>query len=452
MSHISDPGKKSGKAAPKQMEEDPISDVKLLAAEVETLRRELAVHTENEQMLRRRDQKLVQLLDVAIRINAEQSLGPLLQEIVESARQVIGCRYAALGILNGDNSGISHFVTAGIDAQTVAEIGEPPQGRGVLGILIDRPKPIRLSDLSKHSDSYGFPANHPPMKTFLGVPIVGRLGPVGNLYCTEKDGGGEFTEEDESVAQMLAAEAAVAVENARFLNDIKSMAESRDRFYAMISHEVRNSLTAVHGWAELMYRKAGPNPPRAVIETVEAAESALEMLNDLLDLSRLDAERMVVHMVSTDGRQIVQAAVGTVEPSARQEGIDIVVDTPNEPIPMETDAKKVQQVLVNLLQNAIRHSRTDKPVRISVKPDGAKIRFSVADEGEGIEPEQIAIIFDAYKRAESRAGGGTGLGLTLSRKLAVLLGGDISVQSSLGKGSVFTVTVAQTMVDGDTNS
>ncbi|MDH5805903.1 MAG: hypothetical protein OEZ54_12050, partial [Gemmatimonadota bacterium] len=128
MSHISDPGKKSGKAAPKQMEEDPISDVKLLAAEVETLRRELAVHTENEQMLRRRDQKLVQLLDVAIRINAEQSLGPLLQEIVESARQVIGCRYAALGILNGDNSGISHFVTAGIDAQTVAEIGEPPQG------------------------------------------------------------------------------------------------------------------------------------------------------------------------------------------------------------------------------------------------------------------------------------------------------------------------------------
>ncbi|MDH5805675.1 MAG: ATP-binding protein, partial [Gemmatimonadota bacterium] len=84
--------------------------------------------------------------------------------------------------------------------------------------------------------------------------------------------------------------------------------------------------------------------------------------------------------------------------------------------------------------------------------NGAKIHFSVADEGEGIEPEQIAIIFDAYKRAESRAGGGTGLGLTLSRKLAVLLGGDISVQSSLGKGSVFTVTVAQTMVDGDTNS
>src|SRR5262249_23259339 len=147
-----------------------------------------------------------------------------------------------------------------------------------------------------HPKSHGFPDHHPRMTSFLGVPIMGREGPIGNLYLTEKMGRAEFSDEDEAIAVMLAAQAAVAVENARLheqsaalVKELKELQRSRDRFYAMINHELRNALTAVYGWSELWLRKAGPEKPLEAREVYESAERTLSLINDLLDLSRLDA-------------------------------------------------------------------------------------------------------------------------------------------------------------------
>ena len=394
-----------------------------------------------EAALRHKDGQLERLLAAANRMNTDLSIAHVLQEVTDSAVDVLNCRYAALGVLRADGRGLDRFVYSGLTEEEREGIGDPPVGEGVLGLLIEDPRPYRLANVADHPRSIGFPANHPPMKSFLGVPIVGSNRPIGNLYCADKLGASEFTEDDESAAQVLAAEAAIAIENARLFTELLALQVTRDRFYAMVNHELRNALTAVHGWSELLLRKAGDEPPRAVVETVESAEYALELLNDLLDLSRLDAKHIEPKSIDVDAFQIVEEAVAMVQPSAHDAGVTINV-MGSGPLPCRTDPTRARQILVNLLRNAVRHSGDDS-VTVEAGGDEAQLRFSVVDRGEGISPEQQAIIFDAFARARSRAGGGTGLGLTLSRRLAVILGGDITVHSQLGAGARFTVTIAR---------
>jgi signal transduction histidine kinase len=155
------------------------------------------------------------LVDAGIALSSELSLDALLQQLVETAAQLTGARYAALGVIDQTGTGLERFLTTGIDAETHAAIGDLPRGRGILGVLIRDAKPLRLETLGDDPRSVGFPARHPPMQTFLGVPILLRGVAYGNLYLTEKEGGGGFTDEDEELTQLLAAQAAVAIENTR---------------------------------------------------------------------------------------------------------------------------------------------------------------------------------------------------------------------------------------------
>ncbi len=163
------------------------------------------------------DEKQLQaLLHAVLSISSQLELTEVLDRIVETAAELADARYAALGVLdpNGE-SRLSQFLTVGIDDDLRAKIGDLPHGRGVLGVLIKEPRAIRLRDLAEHPASYGFPANHPPMHSFLGVPISVRGEAFGNLYLTEKRGGGEFTNADEQVVLALASAAGLAVQNAR---------------------------------------------------------------------------------------------------------------------------------------------------------------------------------------------------------------------------------------------
>jgi two-component system, NarL family, sensor histidine kinase DevS len=158
--------------------------------------------------------RLRALVETGIAINSELSLDGVLERIVEAAARVTGARYAALGVIDPTGSGLERFVTYGITPDVQKQIGDPPHGRGILGVLIQDARPLRLHDLSQDPRSVGFPPGHPPMHSFLGVPIVLRGVAFGNLYLTEKEGG-DFTDDDEDLATLLAAQAAVAVENAR---------------------------------------------------------------------------------------------------------------------------------------------------------------------------------------------------------------------------------------------
>ncbi len=158
-------------------------------------------------------QQMVKLLESGVLLRFDRTLDETLQHIVDTARLVIGARYAALAVL--DESGkFSHFVYSGLSEEEAKKIGEPPKGRGLLGLIIKEGKTIRLRDLTKHPKAYGFPPNHPVMKTFLGVPIVVNGKTFGRLYLTEKIGGREFTKQDEKLALLLAAQAAATIERA----------------------------------------------------------------------------------------------------------------------------------------------------------------------------------------------------------------------------------------------
>lgn len=161
------------------------------------------------------EHRLRALVDATVALTSELSLESLLQKLVEIAADLTGARYAALGVIDEPGHALGRFMTTGIDAETHAAIGELPRGRGILGVLVREAKPLRLSDLGDDPRSVGFPANHPPMHSFLGVPILLRGVAYGNLYLTEKEGGEQFTEADEVVVTLLAAQAAVAIENAR---------------------------------------------------------------------------------------------------------------------------------------------------------------------------------------------------------------------------------------------
>jgi signal transduction histidine kinase len=159
--------------------------------------------------------RLRAIVDAGVALASELSLDAVLQKIIEAAAELTGARYAALGVIDPSGRGLERFVVTGIDPETQAAIGDLPRGRGVLGALIEDAKPLRLDDLGEDPRSVGFPPNHPPMRSFLGVPILLRGVAYGNLYLTEKAGGEPFTEEDEELVLMLSSQAAVAIENAR---------------------------------------------------------------------------------------------------------------------------------------------------------------------------------------------------------------------------------------------
>jgi len=159
--------------------------------------------------------RLRTLLETSLAINAELSLGAVLQRIVEGAAAVTGARYVALGVIDSTGTSLEQFVTHGIDEDEREVIGDPPSGRGVLGALLTDARTLRLHDLADDARSVGFPPGHPRMKTFLGTPIMLRGVAFGNLYLTEKDGGADFDDEDEELVGLLSAQAAVAIENAR---------------------------------------------------------------------------------------------------------------------------------------------------------------------------------------------------------------------------------------------
>ena len=167
------------------------------------------------------------LLEAVLAVASDLDLQQVLQRIVAAAVSLAQATYGALGVLSVDGQSLVRFITVGIDEETVRAIGPEPKGLGVLGELIHDPRPLRLPDLAQHASSYGFPPHHPPMRSFLGVPLRVGSEVFGNLYLTEKTDGGEFTPADESVVIALAAAAGVAIQNARLYDESRRRAQWR---------------------------------------------------------------------------------------------------------------------------------------------------------------------------------------------------------------------------------
>ena len=223
-------GARTGRPVPAEPEL-VFSDIATL--ELDELLSQLA---ERAQEVRGTQVRLRGLLTATRAVSADLSLPDLLRSIVEAACELVGARYGALGVIGGAG-GLVEFITVGMDEETVAHIGDPPHGNGVLGVLIDDPRPLRMVDLTEHPRSSGFPARHPPMHSFVGVPLRVRNEVFGNLYLTEKQGGAEFTAADEELLAALASSAGVAIQNAR-LYEAATLRERWSAASAEIAHDL----------------------------------------------------------------------------------------------------------------------------------------------------------------------------------------------------------------------
>jgi signal transduction histidine kinase len=388
------------------------------------------------------------LLSAGIAIFSERSLERVLQQIVDSARDVVGARYAALGVLAPDGTSLSEFVTSGLSRAERDRIGALPTGHGLLGLVIREARPIRTADITHHAQRSGFPPHHPPMTSFLGVPIRGPDRAFGNLYLTEKVGAPKFTVEDQAIAVLLAAHAAVAIENARLneegqrlLSQVRDMQRHRDLFFAMMNHELRNALTGVYGWAERLVRgKSAEAASRAAREVYEGAEHTITLLNNFLDLTRLDAGKVRPVWREVDVVSAVRRAIAGLQPAADAKRIAIAVDCP-QTASLVTDPVRLEQILVNLLSNAVRHSPEGGPIAVRVDSADSEVAFHVVDHGPGVPSELQTRIFEPFERFDPHSGLGTGLGLPVSRRLAEVLGGRLMVASEVGRGADFVLTL-----------
>jgi len=390
------------------------------------------------------------LLEAGVGIFSEHSLDAVLQRVVDVAREVVGARYAALGVLDAEGAGLGQFVTSGLSAEARERIGALPTGRGLLGLLIRDPHPIRTADINRHPQRFGFPANHPPMKSFLGVPVAGRAKVFGNLYLTEKVGADEFDDEDERIAVLLAGAAAVAVENARLheqsqelLGRVQAMHRQRDLFFAMMNHELRNALTGVYGWAQRLVRGKGDADARALAaqEVHDGAERTITLLNNFLDLTRLDAGKVRPVIRDLDVQAEIERALATVRPAADAKRLVLEGRCANGAGQLRTDPVRLEQILVNLLSNAVRHSPEGGTITVEATGATDAVIFRVVDHGPGVPPELHGRVFEPFERFDPHSGIGTGLGLPVSRRLAEVLGGQLTVDSGVREGATFVLTL-----------
>jgi signal transduction histidine kinase len=258
------------------------------------------------------------LVDAGIAMSSELSLDALLQRIVETAAELTGAKYVALGVVDRSGQSLERFLTTGIDPETHAAIGELPRGRGLLGAVIREGRPLRLHEIADDPRSVGFPRNHPPMHTFLGVPILTRGVVYGNLYLSEKEGGGDFTEEDQDLTQLLAAQAAVAIDNARLY-------ESSTRWLRQLEslHEIGNALA----------EELELEPLLAIV-----AARLRELVDARIVLVAVPDTPATLRVAAADGEdagelvgmtlELGGSKVGKVLERARSERVDSVLDDP----------------------------------------------------------------------------------------------------------------------------
>ncbi|HEX5307538.1 MAG TPA: GAF domain-containing sensor histidine kinase [Solirubrobacteraceae bacterium] len=237
------------------------------------------------------DQTARGVLDIAHSVLSELDVELVLNRVLESARELTGARYAALGVLNGSRTELERFLTLGIDEAEREAIGSLPRGRGVLGELISHPHPLRLSDISEHPRSYGFPHGHPPMRSFLGVPIVVDNTPFGNLYLTEKRDGQDFTNGDEEAALMLAELAGFAIDHAR-----RYMGASQDR------DELERTVAALNATTQIARAVGAETDLEVILELVAKRGRAL-----------VDARLLAIELVR-QGQLVIAAGAGELPP------------------------------------------------------------------------------------------------------------------------------------------
>jgi len=334
--------------------------------------------------------ELRRLLEAVLVVGSELDLATALRRIIEAAADLVHARFGALGVLDETGNALSEFITVGISEAQRAAIGDLPKGHGILGLLIAHPKPLRLPDLSEHPDSFGFPPNHPPMTSFLGVPIRVRDHVFGNLYLCDKADGDVFTDIDEEMTVALAAAAGVAIENARLHARVADIAlfEDRERIARELHDNVIQRLFATGLGLQSAMRLAGDT---------ELATRMRRAVDDLDDTIReLRSAIFELHTARLAGRSVRQELLDICSQAARALGFEPMVrfDGPIDNSVDDVLADHLSAVLREALSNVARHAAaTSVVVEVTasegllsvVVDDNGTVGLKVDAGGRGIE-------------------------------------------------------------------
>ena len=277
------------------------------------------------------------------------------------------------------------------------------------------------------------------------LPLRARGNTLGSILFLLMDSDRHFSNADRTLAEEIADRAALAIDQANLYREAVAANQAKADFLAVMSHELRTPLNAVLGYTELLRMgvpEPVPQPSQQHVERIRlSAHHLLELIEEILTFSRMEAGKEEIHEEQIETDSFIHETAELMEPLAAEKQLDFQVDLSRAPAAIITDRRKLRQILLNLLSNAVKF--TDRgEIRLSVIEEDAKLCFTVADTGIGIAPEHHQTIFDAFWQVDqetTRRAGGTGLGLSVVRSLARLLGGDVSIESTPGEGSTIRV-------------
>jgi len=355
--------------------------------------------------------------DAVLAIAAERSVEPVLQKIVDAARNLARARYAALGVPDGDG-GFSQFIVSGISDALRIRIGELPRTHGLLGAMLEDPAPIRLRDIKSHPDFEGWwPDHHPRMRSFLGVPILSKGEIIGAFYLASKVGAREFSRMDQELVEMLAAHAAIAIENAELLERSRELTvmEERNRLARELHDSVIQTLFSAVFTAEAAAELAERDPQLARVEIQKLQELAKGAVREMRSLvfELRPAEIEVDGLVPTLRKHI--------EVLRRVHGTDIELTVEGEQRLNLGAERELFRIAQEAIRNALKHSG-GSTVSVDLKMRDSTISLSVRDDGVGFDPSAPQVR-------------GRHLGLTSMLERAQLLGGDLHIESAPGSGA-----------------
>jgi signal transduction histidine kinase len=367
------------------------------------------------------------LIEAGMILASELSLDAVLQRIVELAVEITDARYGALGVLTPNGRAIEEFITVGVTPEERAAIGDPPVGHGVLGLLIDEVGPLRLPDIGADPRSVGFPPNHPPMRSFLGAPVVARGRVFGNIYLTEKRDAPEFTEEDEATLIVLATQAGVAVENARLYEETQrqhrelerlSVLDDRERIAKELHDGVIQSLFAVgmglQGTAALALDE---ELSRRIDDAVAEIDRSIRDLRNYIFGLRpgILADRQLDQALRELGAEF----------EARSEVVTVVDIDERLAAELASRAGDLVQLTREALSNVGRHAKATT-CRVSLRRGESGVAvLEVDDDGTGFDPDVSP----------------AGMGLANMRNRVAALGGELSIDSTAGEGTSVRLTL-----------
>ncbi len=351
-------------------------------------------------------------MDAVLMIEADVELPVLLRHLVEEACSLVDARYGALGVLNESRTGLEEFLTVGLSEDEERRIGLRPTGRGVLGLLITDPEPLRLNDLAEHPNSFGFPAGHPPMKSFLGLPVRSRGAVYGNLYLTEKRGAHEFSDEDVAMAEALALAAGIAIENTRLHDRVRvlSVLDDRDRIARDLHDRVIQRIFAAGMTLQgaTMLEELGPVLAKVNKAIDDLDVTITEIRTAIFELDS-DASQSLRHGVLELANELTSVL------GARPEVTFFGPIDTGVPQPV---ADHLLAVLREGLTNAGKHARASHFSVVVSATD--KVTLEVIDNGIGIRVLGF---------------GSVGMGLTNLRSRAQELGGTLEIKDATDGGT-----------------